>query len=717
MQQASIQQRKFSGFEAVVVAPSFADTPFSVIGSWGPVTTTASILPGHTTLKKLVLRRANKIVEKLKWGILGAGNIARTFAKAVQASQTGALTAVGSRAQESADRFGNEFGIKRRHATYAALVADPEVEAIYISLPNHLHAEWTIQCAEAGKHILCEKPLTTNYAEAMTVIEAVRRCDVFMMEAFMYRCHPQTTKLKQLLDEKAIGDVRLIQSNFCYNMGPKYENIRLSNPAAGGGIMDVGCYAASMARLVAGGEPEELKGVAHIGPVSRVDEQSTASLKFPGGIVANLACGTQVGADSELRIWGSEGSIRVPNPWFPGETGNKIILHRNGEDPTEIMVDGGAGLYSIEADIVATYLKDRQAPAPCMTWADSLGNMATLDKWRRSVGLTFDVEKADALAGPSPARLPNSPMQFASVPGVDKPVSRLVMGTMIYGPQDMPFCCSMLDYYTSIGGNCIDTARVYGGGESERAIGHWLHLRKSREQIVLIAKGAHPDWRPKRVNPEGITEDINESLRRLRTDYIDLYLLHRDDPEFPVGEIVECLNEHQKAGRIRAFGGSNWSVARLQEANDYAHAHGLTPFAASSPNFSLAIPNVPRWAGCVSVNTQDLEWYRKQQFPLFSWSSQAGGFFSGRFHRGGPADEEMKRVWFSSQNFDRLERAGELAQKKGCTPIQIAFAYVIAQPFPTFALVGPQTIEETRTSAAGFTVSLTPEEVAWLEGA
>ncbi|HET6387426.1 MAG TPA: Gfo/Idh/MocA family oxidoreductase [Armatimonadota bacterium] len=333
-------------------------------------------------------------MDQLNWGILGTGNIARTFAKAVQNSETGVLTAVGSRTQEAADKFGKEFGINRRYGSYAAILEDPEVQAVYISLPNHLHAEWGIKCAQAEKHILCEKPLTVNHAEAMRLVDEVDRNHVFLMEAFMYRCHPQTQKLKEILKSGAIGDVRLIQSNFCYNMGPKYENIRLSNPAAGGGIMDVGCYTMSMARLIAGADPIDVKGSAFIGPVSRVDEQATASVLFPGGIVANLACATQVSADNELRIWGSAGSIRVPNPWFPGERGNRILVQKTGDDkPTEVVVNGGAGLYSIEADTVARNIENFSAPPPCMTWLDSLGNMAALDKWRKSVKLVFDVEK------------------------------------------------------------------------------------------------------------------------------------------------------------------------------------------------------------------------------------------------------------------------------------------------------------------------------------
>jgi len=330
---------------------------------------------------------------RLKWGILGTGKIAGTFAKGVAASQTGVLTAVGSRTKAAADRFSAEYGPIRAYASYEELLEDSNVEAVYISLPNHLHAEWTVQCARAGKHILCEKPFTVNHAEAEATIDFVRECDVFLMEAFMYRCHPQTARLRELVRDGAIGEVRIIQSNFCYNMGPKYENIRLSNPAAGGGIMDVGCYTVSMARMIAGAEPDSVTGMGTIGPISRVDEQAAAALRFPNGAVANLACATQAAADSELRIWGSEGSIRVPNPWFPGEKDNRILLRRTGQDVEEILVEAPVPLYAVEADTVAQHIAARQAPPPCMTWDDTLGNMAVLDAWRAAVGLVFDVER------------------------------------------------------------------------------------------------------------------------------------------------------------------------------------------------------------------------------------------------------------------------------------------------------------------------------------
>lgn len=341
---------------------------------------------------------------ELKWGILGTGNIAKTLARAINASQSGKLLAVGSRSQESADTFGAEFGVERRYASYEKVLTDPDVQAVYISLPNHLHKEWAIKSAQTGKHILCEKPLTVNQAEAEALFAAVGPTGVFFMEAFQYRCHPIMAKVQELIQNGEIGDVKLIHASFQYNLGPKYENIRLSNPAAGGGIMDVGCYTMAFARLAAGAgvgkpfsEPTELKGTASIGPISRVDEQAAAALKFPGDIVAYLACGTQLYGDRSAAVFGTTGKIVVPSPWIPSETGNKVLLYKAGEsDPQEFIADaGGRGPYTLEADLLAQCVADKQTQAttPALTWEDSLGNMRALDWWRKEVGLVFDVER------------------------------------------------------------------------------------------------------------------------------------------------------------------------------------------------------------------------------------------------------------------------------------------------------------------------------------
>ena len=409
----------------------------------------------------------------LAWGIIGTGGIAHRFAGAVGTSRTGRLAAVASRTQASADKFGDEFGIPKRYEGYDALLADPEVQAVYISLPNHLHAEWTVRCAEAGKHILCEKPLATNYAEALVAVEAARRNGVFLMEAFMYRCHPQTRALADRIREGAIGEVRVIQANFAFNMrGPRPENVRQQNPAAGGGIMDVGCYCASMARLVAGAaagdapaEAEVVKGVGYINPTNRVDEWATAAVRFPGDIVANLTCGIQVGVQSAVRVWGSEGHIVVTNPWFPDRPDAKVLVYRNGQEaPEEIVAQGEVPLYSIEADMVAEAVAAgrQQATYPCMTWEDSLANMRLLDAWRQEIGLVFDNETSEGLerpfAGRPLRREPDAPMRYGQVEGVTAPVSRIVMGSMVFRTGGLRLACALLDDYFRAGGRTIDTS-------------------------------------------------------------------------------------------------------------------------------------------------------------------------------------------------------------------------------------------------------------------
>jgi aryl-alcohol dehydrogenase-like predicted oxidoreductase len=227
------------------------------------------------------------------------------------------------------------------------------------------------------------------------------------------------------------------------------------------------------------------------------------------------------------------------------------------------------------------------------------------------------------------------------------------------------------------------------------------------------------------VTPFDITADLYDSLARLGFDYIDLYLLHRDDPSVPVGPIVEVLNEHKEEGRIHAFGGSNWRPERLREANDYARKNGLTPMVASSPNLSLAVQFEEPWPDCVSLSgdeaKEDRKWYEETRMPLFTWSSLAGGFFSGRFTRDNLdafdayLDKICIETYCHEENFGRLDRAGVLAKEKGLSVPQVALAYVLDQPLEIFALVGCNTGDEFRANVEAGAVELTPEEIAWLE--
>jgi aryl-alcohol dehydrogenase-like predicted oxidoreductase len=282
----------------------------------------------------------------------------------------------------------------------------------------------------------------------------------------------------------------------------------------------------------------------------------------------------------------------------------------------------------------------------------------------------------------------------------------------------------LLDAIYEQGCNTFDTAHGYGDGESERALGQWVRQRGIREEVVIIDKGAHHNQDRRRVTPFDITSDLHDSLARLGFDYIDLYMLHRDDPAVPVGPIIEILHEHQKSGLIHGFGASNWSHQRINEANAYAAAHQLSPFAASSPQFSLAEQIEEPWENCVSISgpsgATGRDWYKKSDMPVFAWSSLAGGFFSGRFKRDNLEDFEgyYDRICIKSYcgeaNFQRLERARQMAASRGMSLPQIALAYVISQPFDLYALVGCATGAEFAANLEAMTHRLSAEELDWL---
>jgi predicted dehydrogenase/aryl-alcohol dehydrogenase-like predicted oxidoreductase len=661
------------------------------------------------------------MAEQLAWGILGTGRIAGIFASGLARSRTGTLVAVGSRTQAAADAFAEKFGAPGRHGSYEALLADPAVEAVYIATPHPAHARIAIEAAEAGKHVLCEKPIAMNHPEAMAIVEAAHRNDVFLMEAFMYRCHPQTARLVELIRSGAIGEVRVIQAAFSFHGAYNPEGRMLSNELGGGGILDVGCYTTSMARLVAGAalgggaaEPLEVQGVGHVGRTG-VDEYAVATLRFPGDIAAELLCGVQVRAENVLRVLGSEGSILVSQPWVPGaRTSISVTRHDTGEsEQIEVELDGD--LYGVEADTVAANLERREASE--MTWADTLGNMRTLDRWRQAIGVVHAVERPDGPGQDLPvhgrplAVREDAPMRYGSIEGVGKRISRLVLG--VDNQVTWPQAAVMLDDFYERGGTCFDSAFIYGQGKCEQLLGAWIRNRRVRDHVVILDKGAHTPF----CTPEGMAGQLRISLERLQTDYVDIYMLHRDNPEIPVGEFIAALNEQRDAGRVRVFGASNWTLERVEEANRWASAHGLQGFSAVSNNFSLARMIEPVWAGCMAASDPESRaWLTRTQMPLMPWSSQGRGFFiPGRADPENRSDPELVRSWYSEDNFARRDRAMQLATERGVLPIDIALAYVLCQPFPTFPLIGPRQLSETRTSLQALEVELTPDDLRWLD--
>ncbi|NTE35914.1 aldo/keto reductase [Agrobacterium tumefaciens] len=662
--------------------------------------------------------------QPIRWGIIGPGTIARTFADGIAHSRTGRLEAIATRNPDKPG-LAEAFSGARIIKGYDALLADPDIDAVYIATPHTGHAEWAIKAIRAGKNVLVEKPIALSAYDADAIFHEAKKAGVFAGEAYMYRLHPQTSKLLELVKARAVGDIRIIRSSFGFNMGSFRADHRLfANETAGGGILDVGGYPVSMVRMIAGAvdgkpfaEPEKVAGAAHLGQ-SGVDEWASAVLKFANGIVAEVSCSIMAAQDNVLRIIGSEGRIEVKDFWFAaghkGGTGRIDIIRGDKVETIELPED--RWLYSFEVDAAGEAIRQgkKEFDAPGMAWADSLGNLRVMDQWRASVGLEYSIEKATSrvanIAGGKVVA--GNAVPKRQIPGLAKPASVVALGFEFF--PNFASASLTLDAFYEAGGNLFDTAYVYGAGRTEAIFGDWHTSRNvPREEIVLIGKGAHSPL----CYPDMIAKQLDQSLARLKTDYVDAYFMHRDNLEVPVGEFVDAMDAEVRRGRIRGiFGGSNWTRERMDEAAAYAAKNGKQAPAALSNNFSLAEMLDPIWAGCVAASDDEWKaWLQSRQIPNFAWSSQGRGFFTDRAGRDKHDDEEIVRVWYSDRNFVRRDRAIELAQKLGRHPIHIALAYVIAQPFPVIPLIGPRTIAELEDSLSALDIKLTAEQVKWLE--
>ena len=662
----------------------------------------------------------------VRWGIVSTGAIAKTFATAIGDAEHAELAAVASRTQEQADAFGNDFGVPERFGSYEALFASDACDAVYIATPHTSHARLAILAAEAGKHVFVEKPAAVNRFELDATIEAARQNGVYFAEAFKERRHPVVHKLLELLGNNPIGEVQIIRSHFGFGMGqPVTGEGRLGDPElAGGGVLDVGCYAMNLARLLAGAaapdpqpflSPKCVKAVARMAP-SGVDQASSAVLEFNTGTLAELSTGIRTPGNIGLTLIGDAGTIVCPDPWANDRQKGgtfTIEVHPRGGEAETFTIDCPVTSFALEAEAASRdILAGRTEPkAPGMTWDDSRSNAEALDRWRAEIGLVYPVETPEGFAGPIHgrplAKAADAPMTYRRIEGLDKPVSRMVVGCD--NQTSFAHAAVMFDAWYECGGNAFDTAHIYHGGIMERLLGQWHESRGVRDELVIIAKGAHtPNNFPDAVNAE-----LPTSLERLRTDYADIYILHRDNPDVPAGEFVDVLNEHADAGRITLFGGSNWTRERIEEANDYARKNGKRPFTVLSNNLSLARMIEPVWKGCVACSEPEwLDWLTRQQMANFAWSSQARGFFRAPDAQ---ALQTSVNSWDHPENRQRRERAFELADRYGVTAINIAAAYVLSQPFPSFALIGPRKLDELHTSLPALGIELSEQERAYLD--
>ena len=322
---------------------------------------------------------------KLRWGVLSTADIGRKkWIPGVGRSpgQRGEVMAIASRDADAAARVAQELGIPRAHGSYEALLADPEVDALYIPLPNHLHLEWTLAAVRAGKHVLCEKPLALTSADAQTMVDAASDAGVLLMEAFMYRLHPSWGAVRELLASGRIGRLQTIQSWFSYfNDDPR--NIRNIVDAGGGALYDIGCYCVNLSRMLHGAEPERIEASIVRDPDMEIDVVTTALLVFPGGATATFTVSTRSESDQRVHVYGTEGHISVGIPFnIPPDRPTHVFVTQGGDPPVapnvERLTFETADPYGVEADAFAAAVLDG-TPLPIPP-GDAVANLQVLER-------------------------------------------------------------------------------------------------------------------------------------------------------------------------------------------------------------------------------------------------------------------------------------------------------------------------------------------------
>lgn len=342
-------------------------------------------------------------MEKLRFGILGTGNIARQFIEGINGGATRSLcSAVGSRSIGNARAFAKQHDIPIAHGSYDALLADPNVDAVYNALPNRYHKGWTLEALAAGKHVLCEKPMGMDAEETREMFDRAKRANRLLVEAFMYRTHPQTQAVIEKVREGAIGEVKLIRTTFCYRTEKIRGNTRFDRSLGGGAIMDIGCYCVDFARQILGEEPTNIQASGRLIDSTdggKIDVGASGLLTYASGAVSTFSCAMDTQASNLAQVCGTSGYIEVPVPWKPGiaePTWHLRTMRRPRQDGVADAVGerletftsaSDKPLYALEADAFAACVLD--GSPPFMSPAESIGNAKVLDALREIVGVTW----------------------------------------------------------------------------------------------------------------------------------------------------------------------------------------------------------------------------------------------------------------------------------------------------------------------------------------
>lgn len=662
-------------------------------------------------------------MSKVRWGIIGPGSIAANFAQGLKECESGELYAIASRSSKRRESFGNRFGVpaSKQYSSYDALCADPELDAVHIATPHPFHAEQAVMALRSGKHVSVEKPMALNSAEATAIIEVSRQEGKYFQEAYMYLHHPQISKLVEVLRSGRLGKVQHIKAVFGFHAGFDPASRLFDHKLAGGGILDVGGYVLSAASLVAGfeegrfAEPVSIKGVGNLGQTN-VDEIAYALLDFDTGVTAEVSCAIARRLGEVIEIECENGRVTLPSPWVPGRdagpSDGSIIVECDGSTESIELRDPRM-LFAFEAEAASqAILSGHLEPVyPALTHQGSIRVASGQDAWRRELAYQTFAEHPGTvrrLTNLIPSGSPRIPS--VAIDGVELPVNRLIMGC---DNRNTHAEGSIIwDAWLEAGGTTFDTGFVYGGGRHEEVLGDWMTSRGVSNDVCVIVKGAHTPY----CIPDAIGAELDISLERLQIDKAPIYIMHRDNPNVPVGEFVEAIARERDAGRIGVWGGSNWSVDRFNEATHYAMERGLEPPRILNNNLSLAVMEKPVWDGCITSNSPEtLAFLRERGVVHVSWSSQARGFFLPAALRDRLPVEWGPDLCFGSANNEiRRERAEKLASKYGVSPHNVATAWVLGQSFPSFALIGPRSPGEIVSTLPALGVTLTEEELAWL---
>jgi aryl-alcohol dehydrogenase-like predicted oxidoreductase/predicted dehydrogenase len=664
-------------------------------------------------------------MSKIKWGIVGTGSIANAFAHSIKYCKDSNLISVYGRNEATLKQFSKKFNIQA-HSNINSLLSSNDIDAVYIATPHNSHFEYAFQAIKNKKHVLCEKPITINHIESMVLFGLAKDAEIFLMEAYMYRTHPQTLNI--LNSVKILRDSQediFINCSFGFNAEIP-EDHRLRNLMMGGGaILDVGCYPLSMVKLLAGqilsklyADPKSIEVSGEL-DTTGVDLNSKAHIVFTDNIKANISCAINKEYENNLEVVSGNFKLEVSQPWHCGqfqEGLSSIKIYNKESLVEEITYKDDVGLFTREIDHASQCILEGRQESKLISHNDSQSIMFWLDRWRQQTGVICPFESKDVspMVKSNFYSIQKRKLDSISTSNTDKQFSRLALGCDNQTSDIHAF--AMFDYFYGAGGRIFDTAYIYNNGLGDKYLGNWINSRNLQNDVVVLGKGAHtPDCKPELIKPQ-----IEESLERLKLSKIDIYCLHRDNNEIPVSEFIDALDEIKAEGLINNIGASNWNLDRFSAARSYALKNNKEPFTVLSNNFSLAEMLEPVWPGCIGINKQFLDYIKSNEIKLFPWSSTARGFFirkkeiTTKEHFSNPSLEEEKRVWHSKKNLKRREICFEIADKKNVEPIEIAIAYIVHTSSLVFPLIGPRTINELNSSIFGSQIDLSEEELSRL---